>query len=67
MAERGVDEDEVLSALRRSSGPSQPGARPDTMVQVGYGQGRMVKIVTSSSDPQLVISVMVHKPKAGSS
>lgn len=58
MQERGITAEDVESALRRSSGPPEPGRRPDTVVLRGYAlDGGTLKVVVASNDRQLVVSV----------
>ena len=58
MAERGITQDHIDAALRRRSGPPQPGDGGSVGVILGYGEaGRILKVVLTP-DQQLVVSVM---------
>lgn len=57
MAERGITQDHIDAALRRRSGPPQPGDGGNVVI-LGYGEaGRILKVVLTP-DQQLVVSVM---------
>jgi hypothetical protein len=57
LAERGISLEDINLALARTDGPSRPGSGM-TIVTVGYATGgRRLKVVRSSADLELVISV----------
>jgi hypothetical protein len=55
--EREITEDEVINALKRTTGPPQPGDRGNLVVY-GYGRGSRILKIVLTSDRQTVVSVM---------
>jgi hypothetical protein len=59
MEERKITEDEVLSALRRRTGPPRPGDN-GRLVVFGYGRGSRILKIVLTADEQLIVSVMAQ-------
>ena len=57
MAERGITEDHIRSALSRRRGQPFPGDNGRVVV-LGYGDGRRILKVVLTPDQQVIISVM---------
>lgn len=57
MAERGISEADVESALRHRTGPPRPGDN-GRIVVIGYASGQRTLKVVLSADEQVVVSVM---------
>jgi Domain of unknown function (DUF4258) len=57
MEERDITEDEVINALKRTTGPPRPGDRGNIVVY-GYGSGSRILKIVLTSDRQTVVSVM---------
>ena len=59
MEERKITEDEVLSALRRRTGPPRPGDN-GRLVVFGYGRGSRILKIVLTADEQVIVSVMAQ-------
>jgi hypothetical protein len=59
MAQRQISEDQVESALRRRTGPPQPGDNGNLVV-FGYGSGSRILKVVITPDQTTVVTVMEH-------
>lgn len=57
MKERKITEDEVLTALKRRSGPPRPGDN-GRIVVLGYGRGSRILKIVLTADEQEIVSVM---------
>jgi hypothetical protein len=57
MAERGITEADVESAMRRRIGLPLPGDNGRVIV-IGYGPGQRILKVVLTADEQVVVSVM---------
>ncbi len=59
MEERKITEDEVLTALKRRSGPPRPGDN-GRLVVFGYGRGSRILKIVLTADEQEIVSVMAQ-------
>ena len=54
LAERGVTEDDVRSALNHPIGNPSPGNRSGRLLYRGYAKGRVLVVVRSASDGVII-------------
>jgi hypothetical protein len=57
LRKRSITEDHVREALHRRNG-SMPGSRPDTVIIRGWAGGRILKVVVSAADPEVIVTAM---------